>query len=185
MQEVIVKSDYELERGKPMPSKNHGFIQGKLTFLLMLHFSEKYEIASEINVLINGRVKVPDLAIFDNVNYTPGYDEINVEEIPVGVIEILSPKQSMTDLIAKPYEYFGAGAKSGYPFNVGQNGVGALHLNKTTSNLFATNPRGLGTGSVGALHLFVQISRCSTPTLPVPVYPEISGKPRGFVIKFL
>jgi hypothetical protein len=45
----------------------------------------------------------------------------------------------------------------GYPFNVGQNGVhrgfgtsGALHLNKTTSNLFATN-------RVGALHLFVQI----------------------------
>lgn len=112
MQEVIVKSDYELERGKPIPSKNHGFIQTRLAIAISLNCEEKYEIASEINVLINGRVKVPDLAIFENADYTPGYDEINVEEIPVGVIEILSPKQSMADLIAKSYEYFGAGVKS-------------------------------------------------------------------------
>lgn len=112
MQEVIVKSDYELERGKPMPSKNHGIIQGKITFLLMLHYSGKYEFASEVNVMINERVKVPDIAIFDDIQYTPGYDEINVTEIPVGVIEILSPKQSMADLIAKSYEYFTAGVKS-------------------------------------------------------------------------
>jgi Uma2 family endonuclease len=112
MQEVIVKSDYELERGKPMPSKNHGIIQGKLVFLLMLHFSEKYEIASEINVVINDRIKVPDIGIFEDVQYTPGHDEISVTETPVGVIEILSPKQSMADLISKSYEYFEAGVKS-------------------------------------------------------------------------
>jgi Uma2 family endonuclease len=112
MQEVVVKSDYESERGKPIPSKNHGIIQGKITFLLMLHYSEKYEIASEVNVMINEQVKVPDIAIFDDVQYTPGYDEINVTEIPVGVVEILSPKQSMVDLIAKSYEYFEAGVQS-------------------------------------------------------------------------
>lgn len=112
MQEVIVKSDYELERGKPMPSKNHGFIQTRLAIAISFSCDGKYEIASEVNVIINERVKVPDLAIFQDAEYTPGYDEINISEIPVGVIEILSPKQSMADLIAKSYEYFAAGVKS-------------------------------------------------------------------------
>jgi len=112
MQEVSIKSDYELERGKPIPSKNHGFIQTKLAVLISKSCEDKYEVASEINVLINGNVKVPDLAIFQEATYTPGYDEINVEEIPVGVIEILSPKQSLADLIVKSYQYFEAGVKS-------------------------------------------------------------------------
>lgn len=112
MQEVIVKSNYELERGKPMPSKNHGFIQTKLAIEISLSCSEKYDIASEVNVVINKKIKIPDLAIFAEASYTPGHDEINVTEIPVGVVEILSPKQSMADLITKSYEYFDAGVKS-------------------------------------------------------------------------
>lgn len=112
MQEVIVKSEYELERGKPMPNKNHGNIQGNLYFSLRLNYYEKYNLIPEVNVVINGKIKVPDIGIFDDAGYTPGHDEINVEEIPIGVIEILSPKQSLADLIAKSYEYFEAGVKS-------------------------------------------------------------------------
>jgi Uma2 family endonuclease len=112
MLETIVKSDYELERGKPVPSKNHGNIQGNIYFLLRLEYYENYNLIPEVNVMINGKVKVPDIAIFKEANYTPGFDEINIEEIPVGVVEILSPKQSMVGLITKSYEYFEAGVKS-------------------------------------------------------------------------
>lgn len=112
MQEVIVKSDYELERGKPMPSKNHGNIQGNIYFLLRLKFYEQYNFIPEVNVIINDRIKIPDIGIFNDAAYTPGHDEISVTETPVGVIEILSPKQSMADLISKSYEYFEAGVKS-------------------------------------------------------------------------
>ena len=112
MQEVSVKSTYELERGKPMPSKNHGFIQGNIYFELRSNYYDEYDIVPELSILINGKEKVPDLAMFKDLGYTPGHDDIKVSEIPEGVIEILSPKQSLADLIAKSYEYFKAGVKS-------------------------------------------------------------------------
>lgn len=117
MQSVVVDTDtlqeaYEIERGKPMPSKNHGNIQGNLYFLIRKDYYGDYNPLPEISVIINGEKKVPDIAIFKDAEYTPGYDEINVEELPIGVIEILSPKQSLADLIVKSYEYFKAGVQS-------------------------------------------------------------------------
>jgi len=38
--------------------------------------------------------------------------EIQVKKMPLGVIEILSPKQHIADLLAKSNEYFDAGIQS-------------------------------------------------------------------------
>jgi Uma2 family endonuclease len=56
--------------------------------------------------------RVPDLAIYPVREFTPGEDEITMAEAPLGVIEILSPSQSRTELIAKSAGYFKVGVKS-------------------------------------------------------------------------
>jgi Uma2 family endonuclease len=43
---------------------------------------------------------------------TPGDDELRMTNMPLGVVEILSPTQSLTELITKSTEYFKAGVKS-------------------------------------------------------------------------
>lgn len=98
MQKSIVQidndqSDYELERGKPVPSKNHSYTQRKLIVQLSLKYEDQYEIMPELSILIKGKEKVPDIALYQNIEeYTPGRDEVKVPDIPDGVIEILSPK---------------------------------------------------------------------------------------------
>ena len=114
MQTIITESQYEIERGKPMPSKNHSLVQGNLYFHLRSMF-EQFQVLPEISLKLGSSEKVPDLAIFKNIQFTPGNDEIRVEQTPLAVIEILSPKQNLGDLLAKAHTYF-------------ENGVGSYWL---------------------------------------------------------
>lgn len=112
MEEVLIQSEYEIERGKPMPSKNHAIVQKRLLVQLDAHFGERYEVLPEINLGLPVRERIPDLAIYQTVEFTPGQDEIRMTQIPLGVIEILSPQQSLDDLMQKRTEYFAAGVQS-------------------------------------------------------------------------
>jgi Uma2 family endonuclease len=114
MEPTIVKSDYELQRGKPIPSKNHAFVQGNLYFHLRSNF-KKFQVLPEISLQLESSEKVPDLAIFENVEFTYNQDEIRVTQMPLCAIEILSPKQNLGDLLAKAHVYF-------------ENGVGSYWL---------------------------------------------------------
>lgn len=105
MEAIVLKSDYEIERGKPMPSKNHAFTQGNLYFHLRSKYTN-YNILPEISLQLGTKEKVPDLAIFEDIKFTPGNDEIRVTQLPLCVIEILSPKQNLGDLLAKAHSYF-------------------------------------------------------------------------------
>ena len=111
MEAIVVKSDYELRRGKPIPSKNHAFTQGNLYFQLRSNYPN-FQILPEISLQLENGEKVPDLAIFENIKFTPGNDEIRVTQMPIGVIEILSPKQRLGDLLAKAHTYFSNGVQS-------------------------------------------------------------------------
>lgn len=114
MQTIITESQYEIERGKPMPSKNHSFVQTRLIVVFATQF-EQFQILSEISLQLGETEKVPDLAIFKDIQFTPGNDEIRVEQTPLAVVEILSPKQNLGDLLAKAHTYF-------------ENGVGSYWL---------------------------------------------------------
>ena len=105
-------NEYELQRGKPMPSKNHGLIQAKLIFLLTLNYREKYTVISEVSLALPEGERVPDLAIFPIIEFTPTDDEVRMTELPFCVIEILSPTQTVTELVSKAKEYFAAGVKT-------------------------------------------------------------------------
>jgi Uma2 family endonuclease len=114
MQTVITASQYEIERGKPIPSKNHAFVQTRLIVAFATQFTQ-YQVLSELSLQLGTSEKVPDLAIFENIKFTPGNDEIRVEQIPLTVIEILSYNGFIEDLIANKNAYF-------------ENGIGSYWL---------------------------------------------------------
>lgn len=105
-------SQYELERGKPRPSWNHGIIQANLIIELGVHYRKQYRLASEINIEVAGRVMVPDIGIFPAMALDMANDNIVARQLPLTTIEILSPTQALADLINKAASYFQAGVKS-------------------------------------------------------------------------
>jgi hypothetical protein len=88
--EVLEATQYEIERGKPMPSKNHNRLQMMLGFILMSKYFEKFDILTEADLELSTGWTVPDVVI-------------------------LSPKQALVDLIIKAKEkYLKAGVKSSW-----------------------------------------------------------------------
>jgi Uma2 family endonuclease len=112
MTAILGTSDYEIERKKPMPSKNHAFIQGRLIIALALKYQNQFTLLPEINLDLPAGVRVPDLAIYPPMHFEPQEDEIRLSEMPLAVVEIISPTQELTELIAKSNDYFRAGVKS-------------------------------------------------------------------------
>ena len=108
----LALSDYEIERGKPMPDKNHAFIQGNLLYFIRLKYGGNFSLLPEINLDLPIRERVPDLAIFPPMDFVADENEIRMRQVPLGVIEILSAKQDLTELMMKCSEYFSAGVKS-------------------------------------------------------------------------
>ena len=53
---------YEQERGKPMPSKNHGIVQMNLGIEFAKH--QDYRTLSELSLELNGRPFTPDLSVY-------------------------------------------------------------------------------------------------------------------------
>lgn len=105
-------SEYEIERGKPMPSLNHGRIQLNTGIALGTRYRTKYSFGSETSLDLNGWPSTPDLLISPLAPLNLKADQIKVKEPPLGIIEILSPTQSLNDLVDKTDQYFAFGVKS-------------------------------------------------------------------------
>jgi len=111
MTPMVAAYDYEIERGKPMPSLNHSAIQSNLIMELS-PWREKYRIASELNLDLSEWPSVPDLSILPKRPLDFDNDTIAVAEAPICVIEIISPTQSLNELTAKARNYFAHGVRS-------------------------------------------------------------------------
>lgn len=109
---TVALSEYEIERGKPMPDKNHALIQGNLFFLIRLLYGEKYTVLPEINLDLPIRERVPDLAIYPVIQFNPDENEIRMKQAPLCAVEILSTKQDLSELMTKRAEYFTGGVLS-------------------------------------------------------------------------
>ncbi len=110
--EATVLSDYEIERDKPMPSKNHALLQDNISFALNLSYRSAYSILPEIALGTPGKGSVPDLAVYPKLNLDVRHDVTRLSEPPLVAIEILSPEQNIQDLIEKTDRYFAFGVKS-------------------------------------------------------------------------
>ncbi len=104
--------DYETERGKPMPSFNHSAIQVNAVMALASRYRTKYRFTSETSLELEGWGSTPDVLIFPPTPLNLKADKIRVKESPLGIIEILSPTQSLNDLVDKADLYFENGVNS-------------------------------------------------------------------------
>jgi Uma2 family endonuclease len=114
METLEMLSEYELERGKPMPSFNHAVVQTRLITILSRIISGDLLILSELTIELESGPLTPDICIYPDQEVNWVHDKIRMSEPPLLVVEILSPKQYLSDLMEKMELYFAAGVKSGW-----------------------------------------------------------------------
>ncbi len=111
-----IPSLYESNRGKPMPSLNHGIIQANLIILIGSLYVDTYRVISELTTKLDKDKQVPDIAIYaknnSKIRFNARQDQISTSEVPLGVIEILSPTQNFAELVDKSTSFFASGVKS-------------------------------------------------------------------------
>ncbi len=116
--------NYQEER--EMPSQNHSLIQARLGGLFNL--DDRFNAATELTLDVSHRdltpfkIKAtqelePDIAVyyasdFDVIDPTVDNDVLKVSQMPLLVIEVLSPTQGTAEIFAKFRAYFALGIKS-------------------------------------------------------------------------
>jgi Uma2 family endonuclease len=109
------QTEYENERGKPLPSKNHGRVQARLSSALLNKYEQQFDIESEVSLDLTTGKSTPDLIISEPSKTNWLKDEIRVTKPPLTTIEILSPKQGLDDIKDKIIDiHFKAGVKSAW-----------------------------------------------------------------------
>jgi Uma2 family endonuclease len=111
LEQIQVTNSYEEERGKPMPSLNHSKLQRNLLFALT-PYAEQFELLPEIAIKIGDWGVTPDIAFYPLQSTNFKHDTIKMDTPPIGAIEILSPTQSLSELVEKSEGYFLKGVKS-------------------------------------------------------------------------
>lgn len=106
------RTEYEIERNKPMPSTVHAFVQDNLGFEINLRYRQKFKLLPEINIEVADNYSVPDIAIYPKMEIDVLHDIIRRTDAPLATIEILSPKQALQDLVDKTEVYFNFGVLS-------------------------------------------------------------------------
>ena len=104
-------SDYERERGKPLPGKAHSFVQLRLGGAF-LKYEEDYTAFSELTLELNGEEVTPDLAVYPKMNIDLTRDEVRLTDPPLLAVEIASPTQGSQVLLDKIEFLLDAGVKS-------------------------------------------------------------------------
>lgn len=112
MENAIAISQYELERGKPMPSFNHGSVQANLIFEIKLHYRDSYRVISELSLDLDTWESVPDICIYPFTPLDTKKDIVTMLKPPLCAIEIISPSQSLNMLVTKANDYFKHGVQS-------------------------------------------------------------------------
>lgn len=101
---------YAQERGKPVPGYTHSRIQSRL--IKLLPDNAGFEVLSELNLELNGWRCVPDISIFRRGTILPGNDVAWVREVPLATVEIISPSQTMEEMMAKVNRLLAEGVPS-------------------------------------------------------------------------
>jgi Uma2 family endonuclease len=109
------ETEYMLERGKPMPSKNHAKLEARISRALLNQYLDVFDIQNEVSLELTSGKATPDVAIFPLSEDDWVNDEIRVKEPPLMVIEILSPTQGIAEIKDKIFDiYFPGGVKSAW-----------------------------------------------------------------------
>mgnify|MGYP006295755817 CR=1 FL=1 len=102
---------YEQERGKPLPSLNHGFVQAVITGEL-LRYQEKYTAFSELTLQLGDLRVTPDLCIYPKLEMNFQEDEVREADPPLLAVEIENPLQPQQEVMGRINDMLDAGVKS-------------------------------------------------------------------------
>jgi Uma2 family endonuclease len=76
-------------------------------------YDDLYDILPELEMKLNGKPVKPDVSVYPNLPEDWDTDVIFITEPPIIAVEVLSPKQAMTDITDKINNiYFPAGVQS-------------------------------------------------------------------------
>lgn len=93
-------------------SVNHSRTIQRISFYLE-RYDDLYDILPELEMKLNGKPVKPDVSVYPNLPEDWDTDVIFITEPPIIAIEVLSPKQAMTDITDKINTvYFPAGVQS-------------------------------------------------------------------------
>lgn len=92
------------------PSYNHAYLQLRLGGLLLAY--KHYTPFSELSIEINEIEYKPDISLYTKRGLSLPLDIVRMKELPLLIIEILSPSQSIQESLEKFKIYFEAGVKS-------------------------------------------------------------------------
>ncbi len=106
-------SEYELERGKPMPTQQHSLTQMNLSAALKVRYQRKFVIFPELTIELGDKTAVPDISVYPYYAIEWGAeDPAAVAEPPLLAVEIISPSQTLREINKKVQKYFAQGIKS-------------------------------------------------------------------------
>jgi Uma2 family endonuclease len=109
MEAVLEIEEFQTE---DIMSVNHSrTIQRISTYLE--RYDDVYDILPELEMKLNGKPVKPDVSVYPNLPEDWDTDVIFITEPPIIAVEVLSPKQAMTDITDKINNiYFPAGVQS-------------------------------------------------------------------------
>jgi Uma2 family endonuclease len=101
-----------IREGKMSPSVYHSAIAVNIAGELVSQ--KEFRAHSELTIVIDGEDHQPDISVYKRkkLNYISEEDRVKTEELPLTAIEIVSPSQTMNDLIKKADIYLRAGIQS-------------------------------------------------------------------------
>ncbi len=143
-------SDYELERGKPMPNAIHSFAQSNLIVALKSRYKKQYKIFSELTIEVGEKTATPDIAIYPyfELDWTKRVPAAKAEP-PLVAIEIISPSQTLVEMLDKADMYFAHGVKSRWIAQPELQTISVLHPGE--------KPRTFDSGMVEDMLVGIQI----------------------------
>jgi Uma2 family endonuclease len=96
-----------------MPSLNHSVTQSRLIVELSILYRKTYTFLSELSLAMTGKPDtVPDICTYLKMQVDFLHDRTSLAQMPLTVIEIISPSQTSETILAKFERYFQAGVKS-------------------------------------------------------------------------
>ncbi len=114
MEEQVLEavSEYELERDKPMPNFNHGYIQLNLGIALREQYGKQFSVVSEVSIPTGATIVTPDVLVFSKREVNWFETKPTLSEPPILAIEIQSPSQAMETIVNKTNALLDIGVKS-------------------------------------------------------------------------
>jgi Uma2 family endonuclease len=105
------RTDYEQSRDKPLPSRNHGYIQALITGAI-LRYREEYTPFGELTLQLGDLKVTPDICVYPKMSVNFQEDVVRMTEPPLLAVEIVSPSQSTQDVVDKIRDMLDAGVVS-------------------------------------------------------------------------